>query len=228
MQFLVVGFVLLIISIGEYRLLERTLFWSERHLNFVLLNVEGVLTGYPAGRVFQNRLLGPFLVAVIAKVLTNGSLLLGLKVYTAVTLLLGNVTLFGMIASRIKEGKRLWGGITAVALFGLLRTLFLYDLEYPWDAIDIILFALFGYWVIKRNPNWLLVAIIVIGLFNRETVLFLVGWFIVEELHLSWERRFNRVRFNWRKLGWAVALFVGASFYIFFIRNWLFYSPNLC
>lgn len=232
------GFIVLLLSLGEYRLLERLLFASEYHTNFVLLNIEGVLSGHPAGRVFQNRLLGPFLVSAIAG-LANSSLLWALKLYTLLMCTGANLLLGGLLYSRLhnktavdSEKRALQTALTAVILFILLRLLFLYLLEYPWDYIDSLLFMLFGYWVVVRRPKWLLPIIFVVGLFNRESCLFMVLWFVLEAIWgvpakpAAAEARNIQNGVDGKKLLAAGLVGLTAVLFIYLIRDLLFISAT--
>lgn len=227
--------IILTLTLGQYRLSERLLFASEFHTNFVLLNIEGVVSGHPAGRVFQNRLLGPYLVMGLAQLL-DSSLLFALKLVTLIMTALANLLLGALIYLRLREHadehaekRAVVSALTAVALFILLRLLYLYLLEYPWDLIDALIFMLFGYWAVRRRPRWLLPLLFLVSLFNRETCLFLLLWFVLEALFgrktgVAAAAAFGSI--NWRKLGTAVLLFLVTIGFIYGIREWLFISPT--
>lgn len=227
--------IILLLSLGQYRLSERLLFASEYHTNFVLLNVEGVVSGQPAGRVFQNRLLGPYLVMGLAQLLDR-SLLFALKLYTLIMTVLANLLLGTLIYLRLREHadehaekRAVVLAVTAVALFVLLRLLYLYLLEYPWDLIDALIFMLFGYWAARRQPRWLLPLLFLVSLFNRETCLFLLLWFVLEAL---FGRKTGLVvdstsgRVDWRQLLTAVFLLLATLLFIYGMREWLFIAPT--
>jgi hypothetical protein len=230
----------LLLSLGEYRLMERLLFASEYHTNFVLLNIEGVVTGHPIGRAFQNRLLGPYIVKGIAQLMSS-SLFFALKLYTLLMVTVGNLLLGGLLYHHFRkmpsdrtEYRAILIALTAVALFGLLRLLLLYYLEYPWDYIDALLFMLFGYWVVVRQPKWLLLLLFLTALLNRESCLFILLWFMLESIWGTNRPSFAAKieggsplkRIDWRKFFLAGLTFLGTVIIIYGIREWLFIAPT--
>ena len=229
-------FIVLLLSLGEYRLMERLLFGSEYHIDFVLLNIEGIITGYPAGRVFQNRLLGPYLVTGIAQI-TNSPLISALKWYTLLMVVLENLLLGGLVYLHFQkklDKQAIYHALTAVALFGLLRLLFLYFLEYPWDQIDILIFMLFAYWVVNRQPRWLLPLLFLTALLNRESCLFILLWFLLEAvfgfgkdpLVIKGGSHLAIRQVDWQKFLLTGLLFLGSLVFIYGIREVLFIAPT--
>ncbi len=84
-----------------------------------------------------------------------------------------NALLWGLLRGTIHSARL---ALAVVAAFGLVHALTVYKLEYPWDSIDVVLFTAFGHWAVQRGSlSWLL-PLLLVGVVNHETALYLPLW----------------------------------------------------
>lgn len=147
---------------------------------------QGVISGHPHWRAYQNRLLGPYLVWGIGHLLP--SFTSALKVFTAVSLIGHNILLYALLRA-VNLGWRV--AIMAVGLWSAAAIMMLdrYWL-YTWDLLDISVFAVAA-WTLSfgRSPAILLV-VFPIALLNRESALLLPIAYVLA--HVA--RRSDRTR----------------------------------
>ena len=163
------AFVLFVLlGLGEARLFERLLYADPVQFGFVLQNVDGVLHGRPVSKSWQQRWLAPLMVAGLDR--ATGDRLRSLQLFGSLMLWLTNIMLF---AIALRRGNDALAALAFTAGFGLLHLLLLYKLEYPWDAIDIVLFLQFGWLMAHEAPAIWVLPLLLVGLFNHETVLYM-------------------------------------------------------
>lgn len=130
---------------------------------------QGVISGHPHWRAYQNRLLGPYLVWGIGHLLP--SFTSALKVFTAVSLIGHNILLYALLRA-VNLGSSV--AIMAVGLWSAAAIMMLdrYWL-YTWDLLDISVFAVAA-WTLSfgRSPA-ILLLVFPIALLNRESALLL-------------------------------------------------------
>jgi hypothetical protein len=160
------------ISLAEWKIFERLLFADGPSVDFVLAGVRGVLDGHPVSKSWQQRFLGAWLAS-----------LAGLRLYDALAILAANLLLLALAR---RSGASWRKSIAAVAIFGFLRFLLLYKLEYPWDEIDLLLFFAFAFLAARDAPPLALVPLMAIGAINHETVLYLPLWLLLSRRSLAW------------------------------------------
>jgi hypothetical protein len=169
---------LLLLTLGQWRLMDRVL-WDGHGGGgdeaFVLAGVDGVLAGRPVSPSWAQRLAGPAAVAGLAH-LTGGDRRRALIGFTDAMVLAANLLLFALVRRR---GHDEVAALTRVALFALLRALLLYRLEYPWDELDVLLFLTFGDYARRDGPAWRLWPLLLVGLFNHETILYVPLWYLL-------------------------------------------------
>ncbi len=172
----VVVFGVFVLSLGEVRLFERLLFEDQTRLGFVLENVTGVLHGAPSLPSWQHRVFGPALVSALSS--ATGDLRSAYRLYFEVSVFAANALLFWVLRRKGTEAGR---SLFVLFAFGFVRALLMYRLEYPWDAVDVLLFLVFGYWVARGGSPFATVPLLLLGLVNHETVLYVPVWYL-----LSW------------------------------------------
>jgi hypothetical protein len=171
---------LALLTLGEWRLFDRVLF-ADGGVNpragagFVLTAVDGVRAGRPVSPSWQQRLVGPALVAAIAGV-TGGDRLRALVGFTHAMVLAANLLAFVLSRAQRRDDVAALG---VVVLLGLARALTLYRLEYPWDEIDVLIFLAFGAWARRGRPLWPLWPLLVLGTLNHETILYVPLWYLL-------------------------------------------------
>lgn len=206
---------LLVLTLGEYRLLRRLLFEDRAEIAFVQANVTGILTGTPVWKSSQHRVLTPLAVAALEPL--AGSHSKALAWFMGLGILAENLLLWRLLRSRGAGAALALSGVFA---FGLAHVLTLYKLEYPWDSVDIVLFTAFGFWASTGGKLLALVPLVIVGTVNHETVLYLPLWCALAACDRSLTER--RRKSEWLAAG---ALFVGAAAGIFLLRELLYVGP---
>lgn len=171
-HYYVIGFAFLLAVLQLHHIL---LFFSET-INANIDAAFGVTTGHPHWRVYQNRILGPYLLKGLASLLSGD--------YTGAYLLLLMATLIlaGYQAWRI--GRRLGGEQTGwfalIALHLLFAFLFSKTWLYIWDFIGLNIFLAFVEFVISERRWYWFAALFAVAILNRESGQFIALWMILE------------------------------------------------
>jgi hypothetical protein len=167
------------LSFAEWKIFERLMYHDRVSVDFVLESVRGVLAGTPVSKSWQHRFLGPLAVSGIAA-LTHDPLA-ALKIFHAIMLGCANLLLFALLLRR-----GFCQAMVAVVVFGFAHILLAYKLEYPWDWIDMTIFLGFGYWAAQGGGILGMVPLMVIGVFNHETILYLPLWYLLTKDRKQW------------------------------------------
>jgi hypothetical protein len=144
----------------------------------------GVFEGYPHWRIYQNRVLAPYLIEGLARVFPSY-----LSAYTV--FVLATLVAAGVIAWRLGTrvaGPR--GGTLALCAFHLGFALLLSrPWLYAWDYVDAIVFLVFVDFVVaeKRWPAF--VPLVVVGVLNHEIASFVAAWLVADALVRWWVGR---------------------------------------
>ena len=138
----------------------------------------GVLRGEPHWRVYQNRLLGPWLVQVASHVFDT---FLDAHVFCSVVLLgvSGFVVLWQLSRIHADTGRTL-AGYFAFAL--LVVCCFQRPWFYIWDCVDLLIFVLFNAFVVRQRSWRWFAALFAVAILNREGAYFIALWMIVDPL----------------------------------------------
>lgn len=151
-----------------------------------------VLSGTPRWRAYQNRLLGPQLVRGI-QVLSGAGNVASLKAFfwlAVVAKWLAVYLLFKRLASRA------WIAASVAAAASLMTVGCLGFWVYPWDYLDAIFMSLLLLGIVGgRGWRWF-GALFLFGLWNRETVLFLPLWFLIDSVTLRRADPIGRASFQ--------------------------------
>lgn len=141
----------------------------------------GVATGYPHWRVFQNRILGPYLVKALQPIFDN---------YLNAHLLFSFLTLLaaGYLAWQLggRIGGRLESGLLALLIFHLsLAFILVPPWLYAWDYVCAIAMLLFTDFVLcGRTWPWF-AGLFGVAVFNRESALFIALWMMADPV-IKW------------------------------------------
>jgi hypothetical protein len=169
--------VLCLMTLGEIRLFDRLLFGNAADCEFVLRNIRGILARTPVWKAWQNRLLGPAAVRALSWVTRDP--VASLKVFCDLMILAANALLFALVR---RKGATLTAGLLAVVAFGFARIFLFYKLEYPWDGVDVLLFLAFGAWAARERTIVGFFPLLLIGVLNHETVLYIPLWYLLAPL----------------------------------------------
>jgi hypothetical protein len=139
----------------------------------------GVTTGHPLWKLFQSRVLGPYLI----KALSFGSLEYYGEAYVCFQIV--TVAIAAFLCWRL---GREYGGSDRSASLALMLFVMCFasllspPLLYSWDFIDIIVFLVFIDFVLSgRSLPWFL-GLFAIAIFNRDSAIFIALWLILDPL----------------------------------------------
>jgi len=140
---------------------------------------QGMLTGHPHWRFFQNRMLAPIIFGVIRHATgwrTPGA-------YQATFILLLScfyLTLGGCLWNLTKRPGTVTFGL--LAAFALNAILMRPPWFYLWDLIDLSIFTLLAWALLSSQRLWVLTLIIAAEIFNREIAVILAGLLVIDAL----------------------------------------------
>lgn len=145
---------------------------------------QGVVTGTPHWRAYQNRLLGPWLVQGVS-LLTGQGYAHGYQLVTSFLLLAANFlcfALFTRLTGRPQAGLVYTGA-------GILGFLLLQDSIwlYLWDYWDYLVFLVFVYGAYRRRGLAYFVPLFLVELLNREAAMFISVWLVLDAFSLPGE-----------------------------------------
>ena len=189
----------LLFSLFQHRLLTQ--FMGKAYMASADAAI-GVLTGYPHWRVFQNRLLGPYLVRAISGFTSD--FLLAYYVFGVAML-----TVAGFLAWYL--GCRIRNVAFGVLAFFVFQCAFSLVLDenwlYAWDYVDLVVFLVFAIFVVTAKPWTWFVALFAVALLNRESAQFIALWLVVDPLvrKVVAMRRKTGEALDWRPLAAGVA-----------------------
>jgi hypothetical protein len=182
----------------------------------------GVWEGLPHWRIYQGRIAGPFMAGYLHE-LTGWSFSTSYRT-TLWILLVCFQAVFTLVSFSLyrRVALALCASLAAAFLSSfLMQGLWLY----LWDLLDMIVFTLVVYFVLKRKPFVWLAALMLLETFNREAAVFIGGWLL-----LSAGVRYDasgsgfeqwRLEFDWRRAAACVALIVASLATTEWLRNTL-------
>jgi hypothetical protein len=173
---------------------------------------QGILDGFPPWRVFQSRLLGPWIEKTVS-LLFGFDLAIGHIVVAIIMMTLCGVVMFQ--AGRAIGGRRSgWSAFLAFQAFFALTMA--RPWLYIWDYFVLLAAALFMLLVIRRAPWWSFLLLMGVALFNHESALFIGVYMVADALIGAWaERRLP----DWKMLGGGVLGNLGGILLIEFLRR---------
>jgi len=196
---------------AQFRLIMMV---QGRHYGDSIKATQGVIDGMPHWRAFQSRLLGPWLVDGLHR-------LLGDLVTAHVSYEIGMSTLAGWLMLRLMN--RLHGPQAAWGAFLVLQLLFAFLLHplwlYAWDNASIVLFVLFTYFVMTDKTRRWFVALFAVAIFNRESALYIALWMVLDPLCKAVLNRQGLNRSQWATLGTGLLCLVGGMVLIETLRS---------
>jgi len=201
----------LLCAMAQFRLIMMV---QGRHYGDSIKATQGVLDGMPHWRAFQSRLLGPWLVDGLHR-------LLGDLVTAHVSYEIGMSTLAGWLM--LKLMNRLHGPQAAWGAFLVLQLLFAFLLHplwlYAWDNASIVLFVLFTYFVMTDKTWRWFVALFAVAIFNRESALYIALWMVLDPLCKAVLSRQRPNRFQGFMLGAGILCLIGGMVLIETLRS---------
>jgi hypothetical protein len=170
----------------------------------------GITTGHPIPKMWQSRVLGPYLI----EALTFGSL-----DYVKAHILFQIITVAIAAFLCWRLGKK-YGGSDQSALLALTIFVMCFALLlrppylYSWDFIDIIVFILFIDLVLSGKSLPWFICLFAIAIWNRESAVIIALWLILDPLVCFFYQRQCKLQSNpldWRRM-LAGAICIAAGF----------------
>lgn len=180
----------------------------------------GVIIGKPHWLAYQNRLLGPYLVLLISEMGIGYGYAL-----VAFDFIFLQILCFLVYMLLINEGMSIRKSFAYLIVFLFAFLSFQHDWYYTWDSIDLIVFALFGYGIVKNKALLYFVVLYFVELLNRESALFLAVYISMSSFEFV---EGNKIKLR-NKAGLVVGglLFLFGAAYTKIVRDYLFVSkPN--
>ena len=145
----------------------------------------GIVEGYPHWRVFQSRVLGPWLEKLL-NLLFGFNYAVGHIVIAVVMLTLCGAVMF--YAGRAIGGRQ--SGWSALLGFHVLFALTMArPWLYIWDYFILMVAALFLWLMLRRAPWWSFLLLMLLAFFNHESALFIGVWMVAKALIDAWTER---------------------------------------
>jgi hypothetical protein len=144
----------------------------------------GVVHGKPHWRIYQSRILGPYLVDSLSNVLPSSA-----SAYVFVTI--AALAACGLVACAI--GNRVAGESGAWRCLLMMHGAFTFLLGKPWlyiwDYFDLLVFLAFVLFVVEKRPTWWFVLLCLVGMLNHEIAMFIGLWLVIDGvMHRAWIR----------------------------------------
>ena len=192
------------------------------HINAHIAAAQGVVQGLPHWRIYQSRVLGPFLTESIKKIFNVPFE----HAYMATVFILLVIFFLALIF----VVKHIWDSpimIFAVVTAGwalnaiLMQGIWLY----LWDLVDLIIFTALIWAIITSRPLWVIASILMIEIFNREAAILAGLWLLSDAVFRLRESNgiLSKLEFKIRYKQFFTALFLLIVGYtiIEFLRNTL-------
>lgn len=185
-----------LVSLGQVRLINTIVDFGKS-----AEAMRGVYDGMPGWRVFQSRVLAPYLIEGLRGLIGIRSSV-AYNVYAFLLLVAAGLLAYAL-------GNRLAGRLGGALAFVTLHLGFALLLSapwlYAWDFINVCVFLLFAYFVATQKPYPWFVALFFAGLLNHEAVVFIACWLIIDPLARS---LLTGRALEWRPLAAGVACIV--------------------
>jgi hypothetical protein len=175
---------------------------------------QGVTSGRPHWRIYQSRVLSPYLVDALSHVTPSF-----LSAHVLFSLLA--LAVAGVLAARIGErvaGAR--GGLLAMFVFhAVFAMLLARPWIYAWDFVDAIVFLLFVDFVLASRPWPWFVALSALGSLNHEVALYISAWLVADPAIRWWLGRRDGARFAWKPAAAGVVCFAAMLVVVELVRS---------
>ncbi len=178
----------------------------------------GVTTGEPHWRVYQSRLLGPYLVKAVS--LATGSFTVAHALCTIVLLGASGFLVLAFLRRQRGTGWHALAGYFAFVF--LVVCCFQRPWLYIWDFTGLLVFVLFNQFVAQRRGYRWFCALFLLALLDRETAGFIALWMILDPLvRVVLARRpdGSRGAFDLKMAGSGIALLGGGIALVEFLRS---------
>ncbi|MFA7243504.1 MAG: hypothetical protein WC091_25635 [Sulfuricellaceae bacterium] len=217
----IVGALLVAVCLAMMQM--RNIQWKfDSRMGDQIAAMQGIVNGLPHWRMYQSRVLGPYLTDFTR-------IILGIdfpEAYVISTTILLAISFFGLMwaAWDILETK-LAALATAFAVFALNVMLMQGSWIYSWDYIDLIVFSALVWAIVTNRSLRVIVPILILETFNRDVILVLCCWLILDAIIgiTSSSKVWPKVHFhlNLKQLLWALTLLLAGYWVIEALRSLL-------
>jgi hypothetical protein len=178
---------------------------------------EDVVHGTPPWRIFQNRVLGPWLVHGV-NVVTHLPLAQAYAAFALVTMFAAGM-MVPLLTARLKDPSR-----PPLAAFLLFQVSFVLLLPciwlYVWDLLALIVFTVFNFFVLRGAGRGAFAVLFAIAIFNHEIALAISGWMMLDPIvRYAWRAKGERRPFDRATFGLGLALTVAGAALIATLRR---------
>ncbi len=174
----------------------------------------GVVVGKPHWRIYQSRILSPYLIDTLSKVLPD---YLAAHVAFSIAALAVAGVLAWRLAARV-GGPR--AGALGLVVFHLTFALLLAKpWLYAWDYVDAIVFLVFLDFVVAERPWKHFVVLCAIGVLNHEIANFIALWLILDPLVRWWSQRADKKPLAWQPVVAGAVTLVGSFVVVELLRR---------
>jgi hypothetical protein len=166
------GVVTLLLCVAGCTWIEYV-FWARKHvsnMDMLLSASDGVLSGMPHWRAFQNRLLGPYLLDAFRYVSQNP-----FNEFAKVFLLLEN---FVLCACAYLLTRKVSVTVIALVASTVLWVRCIHYFSYPWDFTESLMLTLLFLFAIRSERVLPFVGLFVLFVLSRESCIF-IGLFLI-------------------------------------------------
>lgn len=203
----------LIVAIFEYRILWLI---HKSHIIAVLEGSLGPVNGLTSVFAFKNRVLAGTIIQSISKE-TGIPIVLSFDIFCIMSLALANIVVFFSFLKQSKSER------IAFQYLGFFIILFLLLQDnfniYAWDYSDLVIFSALVFGIVYRLPSSFFGLLFIIGIFNRESALFIPVWMMIDSFKSKKEILWGQMGFSFLLIG------VGAGI-IFFLRDYAHRLPS--
>ncbi len=177
---------------------------------------QGVLDGRPHWRIYQSRVLAPYIIKALAQVMPS---------FLSAHILYSILALFacGLVAMRI--GDRVAGRAGAIAALLAFHLTFACLLArpwlYAWDFLDAFVYLALVEIVVANRPWKYAALVLAIGILNHEVANFIAIWIIADPV-VRWLAKGRQQPLAVKQVAAGAALFVGSFVVVELLRRMLF------
>ena len=181
------------------------------------LVAEDVVRGLPPWRIFQSRVLGPWLVHAMSDLAhTPPAVVYGVL---ALALLFACGFLILRLGARLGDASRPPLGML-FAFYALLCVLLPCIWLYVWDLISLVVFVLFNFLVLRGAGRTAFALLFAVGIFNHEIALAIAAWIALDPwVKRSGARDAARAPFDRATAALGLGLLAGGAALVEFLRR---------
>jgi hypothetical protein len=189
----------------------------------------GIIEGRPHWRAYSNRLLGPYSVYFISQ-LGGISFEKSLEIFYFLLLSAQNLILFSLISSDTRHSYQKGLEYTIYHSFLFISMQDYYS--YTWDYIDLLVFTLFAWGILKNKSTIYFVFLFFIELSNREIAILIAFYLMLDSFRLfegilESRPKIQLTPIDRTKFFIGSGLLVAGAAYIKIIRDVLFIESSL-